>query len=376
MTSLRISRAFDGGNIEVVDASDPANVRLRIARDAGGRFLQWFYFRVTGARGVPLRLHIENASEATYAAGWSGYAAVASCDRERWLRVPTEYDGRRLTIATTPATDAIWFAYFAPYSMERHADRVARWQRDPRVRLEALGPTLDGQDVDLLCVGEGPRVVWLVARQHPGETMAEWFAEGFLERLLDPTDPVSLEVLERVRFHVVPNMNPDGSRRGHLRTNAAGTNLNRAWLEPSREHSPEVFAVRERMHATGVDFCLDVHGDEQLEHNFIAGPEGIPSFSTQQEQLLARFRAAFSAASPDFSSDAGYPRPAPGEANLRLCTNYVAETFGCLAVTLEQPFKDVERRPHPATGWSPERAKHLGRTAVGVIASIARDLRR
>lgn len=38
----------------------------------------------------------------------------------------------------------------------------------------------------------------------------------------------------------MPNVNPDGSIRGHLRTNAVGANLNREWKEPSLERSPEV----------------------------------------------------------------------------------------------------------------------------------------
>lgn len=375
--SVRIGCAFDGGNIEVVEAPPrPPLVRLRIRRDAGGRFLQWFYFRVSGAKGTPLALRIENAHEATYAEGWRGYSAVASCDRERWLRVPTEYDGRALTIHLTPERDAAWIAYFAPYSMERHADALARWQRDPRVRVEVLGTTLDGQDLDCVRVGDGPRSIWILARQHPGETMAEWWAEGLLDRLLDPDDALSRALLAQATFHVVPNMNPDGSRRGHLRTNAAGVNLNRAWSDPSRTESPEVLYVRERMHAIGVDLCIDAHGDEQIPKNFVAGPDGVPSFGPRMASLLARFRAAWAHASPDFSPEAAYAPPAPGEASLRLCTNYVAETFGCLAVTLEQPFKDVEGRPAPETGWSPARARSLGRTALSAIAAVVGDLRR
>ena len=46
------------------------------------------------------------------------------------------------------------------------------------------------------------------------------------------------------RMHVVPNCNPDGSYRGHLRTNAIGVNLNREWDKPSAERSPEVLAIR------------------------------------------------------------------------------------------------------------------------------------
>ncbi len=50
-----------------------------------------------------------------------------------------------------------------------------------------------------------------------------------------------------VPFEKVPNMNPDGTWRGHLRTNAAGANLNREWDAPTLEHSPEVYYVRNKM---------------------------------------------------------------------------------------------------------------------------------
>jgi murein tripeptide amidase MpaA len=33
-------------------------------------------------------------------------------------------------------------------------------------------------------------------------------------------------------------MNPDGSVRGNLRTNAAGANLNREWLNPTHGTQP------------------------------------------------------------------------------------------------------------------------------------------
>lgn len=51
--------------------------------------------------------------------------------------------------------------------------------------------------------GPGKRVVWLVSRQHPGETMAEWFTEGFLERLTDPHDGPAIKTLKQAVFYVV-----------------------------------------------------------------------------------------------------------------------------------------------------------------------------
>ena len=271
---MQISSNFDGGNIFCLTCSDPADIQLEIRKDRESEFFQWFYFRLSRAKGLACDLKITNAGAAAYPRGWENYRAVASYDRVDWFRVPTDFDGDTLTIHHKPERDNVFYAYFAPYSMERHLDLISFCLKSPRTSMDVLGNTLDGQEIDLLTIGEArpdKLDLWAIARQHPGESMAEWWMEGFLERLLDDNDPVARALLEKAVFHIVPNMNPDGSRRVHLRTNAAGINLNREWQEPSEEKSPEVFWVRRRMEETGVDFCLDVHGDEAIPHNFNAG---------------------------------------------------------------------------------------------------------
>jgi murein tripeptide amidase MpaA len=376
--ALTISSEFDGGNIACLDATDPNDIRLAIRKDNYSGFLQWFHFRLSGARGIDCRLRIVNAGAAAYPEGWRGYRAVASYDRRSWFRVETEYDGASLTIRHRPERDSVRYAYFAPYSMERHADLVAGALDSPRAALTVLGRTLDGQDLDLLCIGEDrtdKRVVWAIARQHPGETMAEWWMEGFLRRLLDEGDETVRRLLERCVFRVVPNMNPDGSRRGHLRTNAAGANLNREWDAPTMERSPEVALVRAEMEREGVDLCLDVHGDEALPYVFLAGAEGIAAWSARLADLDRSFRAALLQASPDFQIERGYPVSGAGTANLRMCTNWVAQRFECLALTLEQPFKDNANAPDADEGWSPERSRRLGAACLDAVAAVAGRLR-
>lgn len=80
-----------------------------------------------------------------------------------------------------------------------------------------------------LCTGRsGPLKAWVIHRQHPGESQAEWFAEGLVERLLDASmDGLVMSLHKQFTFHIVPSMNPDGAVRGYLRTNACGANLNR-----------------------------------------------------------------------------------------------------------------------------------------------------
>ncbi len=54
----------------------------------------------------------------------------------------------------------------------------------------------------------------------------------------------------------MPNVNPDGSIRGHLRTNATGANLNREWQDPTLERSPEVHSCQSREAIAGA--CVAV----------------------------------------------------------------------------------------------------------------------
>ena len=66
--------------------------------------------------------------------------------------------------------------------------------------------TIKSLEQMLICAGhpgKHKRVVWMVARQHPGEAMAEWFVEGFLTRLTDPHDAAAMRVLEHAVFYVV-----------------------------------------------------------------------------------------------------------------------------------------------------------------------------
>jgi murein tripeptide amidase MpaA len=209
--------------------------------------------------------------------------------------------------------------------------------------------------------------VWLYARQHPGETQAEWWMEGALECLTDPADPVARALRQHCRMHIVPNCNPDGSRRGHLRTNGVGANLNREWAEPSEGRSPEVLAIRNRMDQTGVDFAMDVHGDEAIPAVFLAGFEGIPSWTDAQGAQFYRYQSILDRRTPDFQTRLGYPKTPPGKGNLSMSTNQVAERFGACAMTLEMPYKDLADFPEPEQGWSPERCKLLARECLAAL---------
>lgn len=374
MTNLIISSAFDGGNIIIRDMKSADNIRLAIRADNASDFMQWFYFRLSGARDLACKFVIENAKDCAYPKGWENYKVCASYDRETWFRVDTKYQNGELSFSHTPELDSLYFAYFAPFSQERHADMIAETAHHPDVSLSVLGKSIDGQDLDCVSIGSGDKPIWVTARQHPGETMAEWWIEGFLARLLDDDDPVARTLRAKARFHIVPNMNPDGSVRGNLRTNAAGANLNREWGVGNVQSCPEVHYVTQAMNKNRPVMVLDVHGDEALPYNFIAGAEGALGFTEKQGRDLTDFKAAYVRASPDFQTNYGYPVAAPGTSNMTYCTSFTSSEYGCLSMTLEMPFKDNDDLPDPVYGWSPERAARLGGASLDAMLAVIDQL--
>ncbi|MFP3608209.1 M14 family zinc carboxypeptidase, partial [Paraburkholderia sp. SIMBA_053] len=79
-----------------------------------------------------------------------------------------------------------------------------------------LGTTVEGRPVSLLTLGTPQsgdmlkmpkKKIWLIARQHPGETMAEWFIEGLVKRLVGwgdwAGDPVARKLYDHAVFHIV-----------------------------------------------------------------------------------------------------------------------------------------------------------------------------
>lgn len=375
---MQVSVSPDSGNIEVLDSSRADDVRLEIRSDNAAAYRQWFHFRCVGVAGTPVCLRLLNAGTCTFPRGWEGYSAVASYDGVSWFRVPTRYEGGELRILHTPERDVVDYATFAPYPHARRLARVAWLTGTPLPgfrRLEVLGETPDGHPIEVLEFGSGPIPIWIVARQHPGETMAEWFTEGLVDRLVSTAeDPVLARVLARTTFRIVPCMNPDGARRGNHRTNARGIDLNRTWHAPDRENAPEVARVRDRMDETGVRFALDVHGDEELPWNFASGGDGVPSWTERRAELKRRFVDAWMVASPDFQRRRGYPPAGPGEANLTVCAQQLNERFRCLALTVEQPFKDNADHPDPVSGWSSGRSKKLGASLLDALDPILPDL--
>ena len=418
-SKVSISDAYDGGRIELVDIKDGDDQRsklvsLRIPPDPYTELekkshLQYFSFRSTvqtthnndaesesyidgdDDKGLSVTYEIINAGETSYANAWNGYTVFHSKslgNPDSWRRnLSTSYKDGKLVWkhVHTKSNESVYFSYFPPFSYARHLDLVEKCSEFTDVF--SLGQTLEGREIECIRVGTGESVGWVIHRQHPGEHMAEFFAEGLLGRLLGfdsmgDTDGLVRQLLSKYTFYIVPSMNPDGAAAGHLRVNAAGANLNREWCSsgdeysaPSLERSPEVYHVLKKMKETGCDVFCDIHGDEEIPYNFLAHPV-IPNWGPRLKALHGAFSAAYSRTNPDMQVAYGYSEEEYGEGDiLNIGNDQVAHLFDCLSVTLEMPFKDCWSNLDAERGWSPARSRALGASLCEPLLYIQPHLR-
>ena len=129
MTQIAIDAAFDSGNIEVLSIHGSKRA-ARTSPRTHQRICAMVSFPGDRRAGEEVELKLTGLNDSAYPAvgpamtpasprtANTGRAPLASFDKDE--------DGGTLTIRYTPASGT-WpgFAYFAPYSMERHHDLVA-----------------------------------------------------------------------------------------------------------------------------------------------------------------------------------------------------------------------------------------------------------
>jgi murein tripeptide amidase MpaA len=205
MTTISISDAFDGGNIKhiattaSVQEPDLLEVSVHVKPDVYTELeqihhMQYFSFRVTinfdtNQSKQKVKYLITNASKTSYPLAWKDSTVFYSNNYnnvDNWRRVKDTFytEGNLWWEYEHSAKEAtVYFSYFPPFSYERHLTLISKCQ-DYANKVETLGQSLEGREMECIVHGSGDLVCWIIHRQHPGETMAEHYAEGTATRQL------------------------------------------------------------------------------------------------------------------------------------------------------------------------------------------------
>ncbi len=116
-------------------------------------------------------------------------------------------------------------------------------------------------------------IIFVSARVHPGETPASFSFNGFLDFILDATDPRASRLRDNFVFKLVPMINPDGVALGFYRSNTLGLNLNRCYDCPLPSQAPGPAAIKTLLshYAKRLYLYIDMHGHASKRGCFLYG---------------------------------------------------------------------------------------------------------
>jgi murein tripeptide amidase MpaA len=295
---MRLHAAFESGNVADVQIVRPDHVRLRARADESPRPL-WFYFCVEEAAAPAVRVDLVNADDCFGSRlEWREARPVFSGDGVHWQRVAranyVEETLRRgyFTFQVPIVGRRTYAAYGYPYTttdLHRFLLSLPPALPESELRVETWGRTAEGRripGVRLGPAGGAARRVFIIARQHAGETPASFVVEGLIASLAGD-DEEARAARAAVEFHVVPMVDLDGVFHGRYGKDAPPMDFNRDWTDtPTR---PEIAAVAARVAAWRGDLFLDLHGSAPGDLAcYVFGPplEADPAQREAVERLM------------------------------------------------------------------------------------------
>ena len=119
------------------------------------------------------------------------------------------------------------------------------------IKKSVLCKSTMGNDVPLISISNNilfmktqKPIVYMIGRQHPGESPSSFVVEGFINFLL--SNRLEAEALrEEFEFRIIPMVNVDGVISGNYRTNISGNDVNRQWIFPSKALHPEIYFLKQ-----------------------------------------------------------------------------------------------------------------------------------
>lgn len=140
---------------------------------------------------------------------------------------------------------------------------ISKLSGHPMFEVQKIGESIEGRDLNLVSLGRGETDVFLWSQMHGDEstaTMAMFDLLNFFAA--DSFGSEKKELLESVKLHFLPMLNPDGAEV-FRRRNALGVDVNRDAL---RLQSPEAQTLKRIRDSLDAEFGFNLH-DQSRYYN-------------------------------------------------------------------------------------------------------------
>lgn len=219
---------FDSGNLQSVTTTDSINFTVRVNSDIVGR---WFYFKMKNVKNRYVSVAIQN-SDAT--------RPMYSYNNKNWVRFTTEESPQKNVFRKTYTEDSVYVAYYVPYSVSQLTEKINQLVNNPFVKIDTIGFSEQNRPLIVLTITDftvpdsQKYFIWTHGRTHPSETPSSYHLDGMINFFLSD-DGVASHLRTKIKWFILPFINPDGVYLGKSRVNANNIDIERSWnLSPSQ----------------------------------------------------------------------------------------------------------------------------------------------
>lgn len=382
--SYYIDADFEGGNIDSVEqVGDTIKFASRLDPPGPRRRTTWFYFRVGGVQGKSLHFVLKNARGSyTENSRWDHLWIPYSYDQDTWHLA--EYPGTGAASSGQPfyfdvpgtnsvfLEDTVYIAYNIPYTYSDAQHDIYRWKHTRYCQsVEVIGQSVQGRDIHFLTFEDksspvptkDKKTMWIQARLHPLEPIANYQLQGIVDWYCDSTDQEAETFRKDWILYVIPDINPDGMYNGYTRTNANGVDLNRCWQaspDPVNEE-PEVYAAHSKIqeiydNGGHVDIYFDMHCRASSDAGGYRGNTSLTQYVIMHGLwTLCNFNVV-----------------TIGNGGSTYCTGRIGNGYGIPAYTVEGPNRAFDNNSPATVAGGRAYGIAWAKSAIGELAEKAR----
>lgn len=348
--ALKVETGIPYGN--ACDVSISVEGRMPVvsfaAHPHGGPECLWFCFRLIQTRPVKnpsgkVKLVLKHAQNMLGVADGRKLRPVIKTVKGEWRRmepgVTKEFpDGRSqvewvIDAPSLYADIAFCYPYGQPELETLLRETHNYWQAD------TIGISQGGRPLVRLSNSPGQPGsqrpgLYLVARQHSGETPGSWVLDGFLRRIAELGKDAPL-------VWAVPLSNIDGVEQGDYGKDNFPYDLNRAWALPPMRH--ETLVIQRDMQRwkkrcqpiLGLDFHAPGASEAEGIYAYVHIPKKNPEYYQRQEELAAYIATALKEyAAKNFLRPVTYA----SRWESPMFTDYCRDTLWVCALGIEIPY--------------------------------------
>lgn len=304
---MRFSVDFPGGNGRLLSAREQDfgwEIEFLAESRANEPQPLWFFFELHDLTGEKVRLRLANSMQCLGGLEqWTSNCPVARCDNGPWERVPCKEnhwnDAQVLqTWFELPVRGkTLAFAFCYPY---QEAQLLETLGQCPSFRSETIGWSNKGRPIRRVYNTASPSSpekpgIYVIGRQHSGETTGTWQIDGMLRYL---SSPAGAETLDRFAWWFVPFVDMDGVEEGFYGKDQVALDLNRAW-HPAFPRRVELTAIERDLsrfrQCSQPRMLLDMHapGHGERDCYFVVGADTSDAFREELRRIWTQLTAQY-----------------------------------------------------------------------------------